>query len=50
MGEFVDAVSQQQNIKNIDFIKIDIECFEMDILNGLLKMVKIIQFEYDFIQ
>ena len=43
--DYVDS----KNIKNIDFLKIDTEGYELDVLQGFedfLKNVKIIQFEY----
>jgi FkbM family methyltransferase len=39
----------EKNIKNIDFLKIDTEGYELNVLQGFeeyLKIVKIIQFEY----
>ena len=40
---------EEHNIENIDFLKIDTEGFELNVLHGFkdhIKKVKIIQFEY----
>jgi FkbM family methyltransferase len=44
-----DKYIEQNNIQCIDFLKIDVEGFELDVLKGFenyLNMVKYIQFEY----